>query len=525
MTKSTPKTPGLQVISDLHQQVLELAGDLQNSRHCHLVGIKGVGMTALAQCLLDAGKTVSGSDVAQDFVTSEVLSKLDVTINTDFSSPLPNDVDCLVYTSAHQGEQNPLVQTAIKRGMAVLSQAMALAALATSKKTIAVSGVGGKSTVTAMLAWILSKTQNPPPSFYIGVGATGNLNRTGRWSEQNPYFLLEADEYADNFTVKNQHITLPKLLFLKPNLAICTNLKWDHPDVYKDLNHTKQVFGQFFSQVETDGALVINSQDQVLRQVARERITSSTKLLTFGGQSQDTLQIIPKKEAKSHGRSQAQDSEPINQAIFKIDNKTYEIALKLPGIHNLHNAAAAVLAAWQLGVEPEQSCHLLEEFRSTQRRFELVKKSRHIQCYDDYAHHPHEVTKTLTALDNHFPDHRKIVAFQPHTYSRTKALFDQFVEALKPAPELILLDVFASAREQVDHQVSSQKLATAINQTREQSGKDLPKPVKMVSTPKDLAHYLQKIIDKGSDKPTVILTMGAGDIYEAHHQLSLPKKL
>ena len=215
----------------------------------YLVGIKGVAMTALAQCLLDAGKVVKGCDVAEDFVTEKILSKLQIQIDAGFDHELPSNTDCVVFTAAHNGSSNAMVTKAQHLEIQTFTHAQALAELFNQKQGIAVAGVGGKSTTSAMIAWILEKTgQNP--SFAIGVGNIPGLNKTGQWLSDSKVFVVEADEYAtDPAAMATGSELVPRFAFYKPEITVCTNLKYDHPDVYRNFVHTQQVFADFFCQL------------------------------------------------------------------------------------------------------------------------------------------------------------------------------------------------------------------------------------------------------------------------------------
>ncbi len=262
-------------------------------QHFYLVGIKGVAMTSLAQCLLDAGKTVSGSDVAEAFVTQHMLDRLNIKIDIGFEGEIPSDIDCVVYTAAHQSQQNPQVLQAQQKNIATFSHAEALASLFNQKKGIAVCGVGGKSTTAAMIAWIMEKTgQNP--SFSVGVGNIPGLEKTGQWHADSQFFVAEADEYVVDPAATE---TVARFSFLKPFITVCTNLRFDHPDVYHDFEQTKRTFGDFFSQIQDGGFLVANIEDQQsieqtttkLAQVSVSYFgaTSSAKLLLTDYQSTD----------------------------------------------------------------------------------------------------------------------------------------------------------------------------------------------------------------------------------------------
>jgi UDP-N-acetylmuramate--alanine ligase len=460
--------------------------ELFNFNSFYLVGIKGVAMTSLAQLLLDAGKSVRGSDVPENFPTKIQLDRLESKIDTNFNTPLPTDVDCVIYTGAHQGQQNPQVKWAKEHKIFTLSQAQALAYFFNQKQGIAVCGVGGKSTVAAMITWILTK-QQLNPSFSVGVGNIPGLEKTGAWTDAK-YFVAEADEYVEDPTVKSTEI-VPRFSYLKPIITICPNLRFDHPDVYKDLAHTQAVFKQFFAQTDPNGALIVNGDDASLVELAKQ---AHPHVLTFGENEPADFRLT---SYESHtGQTNVK---------FSYRDKIYEFSLQIPGKFNALNALAAIAAATFLDSESLTN-HQLSTFRSTSRRFENLGVINGVQCYDDYAHHPHEIKAAIEALNEWYPTERKVIAFQSHTFSRTKKLFNEFVDSFAGSTEIVMTDIFSSAREKADPTISSTKLCETIS-------KKYPKiKTQNLGTNKKLAEYFKKELKPGD----IFLTLGAGDIYE-----------
>jgi|SRR5579859_4958306 len=459
--------------------------------HYYLVGIKGVAMTALAQCLVDAGKTVRGSDVAEDFVTAKILKLSSMKVDVGFDGGLPGDTECIVYTAAHRAQQNPQVLLAIQKGLPVFSHAAALGELFNQKKGIAVCGVGGKSTTTAMIAWILSQTGNDP-SFAVGVGNIPGLEKTGQWRETSKYFVAEADEYVVDPSAPNRgEKIVPRFSFLKPFITVCTNLQFDHPDVYTDFNHTKKVYEEFFAGIKDGGVLIINGDDEDLNDVAKKY----TRLLRFGKKTSCDIRLekFESKNGRTHSR-------------FSFQGKSYELTLQIPGEYNVMNALAAISACSVAGVEVVDSIKTLSEFRSTMRRSEFVGEKNGIRFYDDYAHHPDEVRQVIHAYKEWFPQSRLVVAFQSHTFSRTKALFNEFVEAFAEANEVAMINIFPSAREVADPSVSSDLLCEKIHER-------FPRIIAQnFKTIENLAEHYRKNLRSGD----IFLTVGAGDIYLVH---------
>lgn len=461
----------------------------------YLVGIKGVAMTAMAELLLDAEKTVYGSDLAENFVTQPILDKLGIPIDIGFSSPLPDSVQVLIYTAAHQGVHNPQVQAAQEKGILCLSHAEALAEFFNQKKGIAVCGVGGKSTVSAMIAWIFEKTHRQP-SYAVGVGQILGLEKTAQWNPASEYFIAEADEYVTDPSAPKQGIAItPRFSYLKPHITVCTNIKFDHPDVYTDFDHTLSVFTTFFNQINPQGALIVPANDaQLITQ------HSAQNLVTFGKQSTATFSYAIDPTNQQPGK---------NTGTLVHEAQSYPISLKIPGEYNLANATAAVAGAYYAGIPIEESIQALATFASTQRRFEYIGEKNGVQYYDDYAHHPNEIHSVIQALHTWYPTQNKIIAFQPHTYSRTKQLLHEFVHSFKNANTIYLLDIFASAREQADATITSDSVCELIK-------KNYPNCiVENVHTITGLAHKLKDTTRPGD----VVITLGAGDIYKTHNEV------
>ena len=479
--------------------------DFQNF---YLVGIKGVAMTSIAQCLVDAGKNIYGSDVAENFVTAPILNDLELQIDdihTDLIQAYQEkEIDCLIYTAAHQGIDNPQVQTAIKAGIKVYSQAEALGEIFNQKKGIAVCGVGGKSTCSAMITWILEQIATPKPSFSVGVGEIIGMTRTGQWLDNSEFFVAEADEYVVDANALNKgEKIVPRFSYLNPYLTVCTNLKFDHPDVYKNFEDSKAHFKKFFSQIKDGGYLVINGDNLDLVNLVKNLIKEEKKelhVLSFGENEANNYQILDSKIENS-----------LNSCLIKIENQNAKLQIKVPGKFNLMNATASIAAVHQLGFSLEETISAIANFNSTKRRFELIKEENGKIYFDDYAHHPSEIKAVIQTLKDYYPQKKKLIAFQSHTYSRTKELFNDFVDALGEGvtdkEEIVLIDIFPSAREKIDTTVSSDLLVEKVKE------KYPTVKIKNLRTIDNLAEYI-----KMGDFD-VCITVGAGDIYEAYQKI------
>jgi len=468
----------------------------QTSQNFYLVGIKGVGMVTLAQCLIDIGKKVTGWDVNQEFVTQPTLDQLAIRVDTSTTANLPEETEVVIYTVAHQGKNHPLVLAAIKRHLPVYSHAQALAWFFNQKSGVAICGVGGKTTVSAMIVWAAIQAKLNL-SFSVGVGEIIGLKRTGAFSSDSKFFVAEADEYAANpDEVLAGKDLIPRFAYLQPQVIVCPNLKFDHPDVYRNLEHTKEIFFSFFLRLQPNGTLIYNQDDPNLveLQTKLQALRPDVKFIAFGYSPKAQFQLLNPRVDLG-----------FNQAELKIGQEIFALKLAIPGKYNLMNAAAAAAALITLGLSPQQSFKNLATFRSTGRRCQLIKQDQEVVYYDDYAHHPSEIMAVLTSLKEWYPKKSLVAIFQPHTTSRTKALIDQFAKCFDQADQLILLPIFTSAREKIDEHFSSQDLGRAIKQHNQQI------KLSLIENLPAAAELLKQLTG-----PRVVITMGAGDIYQVH---------
>lgn len=456
----------------------------------HFTGIKGVGMAALCGIALDLKKSVSGSDTDEIFPTDAWLKTTKAKIKVGFDPKhLPKNCDLVIYTGAHQGAGNPEVIAAKKQGILVLNYAQALAQAAAKKSLIATAGVGGKSTTAAILATIL-ETAGQKPSWAIGVGNLQPLGRPGRWRNQSQYLVAESDEFVADPAAD----LTPKFHYLKPNLAIITNLEHDHPDIYPTINDVYASFSAFIANLEPNGVVVANVDNPHIKDWLK---TIDRQVLTYGFSALADWQII-----KNHTAMEKQ------MFSLRFKNMVYDgLILNLPGRYNLSNAAAAFASAHYLGIEPGLIIKGIKAFLGTKRRFELIADINQVRLYDDYAHHPLELKAMFQAAKDWLPGRRLIAVFQSHTYSRTKALLPQFVASLLAADAVIINDIFASARETETLGVSGQILAQLIRSKR---GQVYFAPGKAATLAR-----LKQLVKAGD----VILTLGAGNNWLWHKDI------
>lgn len=464
---------------------------LKDLSHIHFSGIKGVGMTALALYAQDMGIEVSGSDVEEEFVTQEILNKRKISVKRGFKeSNIPNTAQALIYSAAHS--QNPQIRYAKKQRIPNFNYAKALADLTAGKGMIAVCGVGGKTTVASMIATILFKT-GADPSFVIGVGNIPDLKTPGRFAK-GKHVIVEADDYIAVPGIDN----IPKFLYLRPKVIVVTNIEYDHPDVFRNLDETMHAFLTFFKLLPNDGLLVANIDNANIRAA----ITKLTKkrflpqIITYGNSPQANWRIDSVKIKKKQ-----------TLCSIIVHGIRLDLKMKIPGKFNAENACAALMVATHLGVSQKQAIIILSTFTGTKRRFEKIGEFQGVEIWDDYAHHPSEIQATITAARQWFPEKRLVVVFQPHTYSRTKALLDEFASSLSLADEAIVTEIYSSAREKKDSTISGEILTQKLKKIKKYS-RYIPSTA--------VLEYLGKTIRKED----VVFTMGAGDIYKKAEQLT-----
>ncbi len=460
--------------------------DLDKLKTIHFIGIKGVGMTALALCAKDMGIKVTGSDLSEYFVTDKVLARAGIRWQNGFSSKHIKNPDLVIFTAAHKGEDNIEVKEAKRRAIPVLSHGAALGLFMQAKRGISVAGVGGKTTTSAMLATIF-KQAGKKISFCIGAASINKNQFPGEFNLKGEHFIAEADEYFASPQDKT-----PRFFYQNPQVIILTNVVFDHPDVYKNLASTLRAFTEFLQKVPKNGLIIV----------------------PYGKENINKITAYVKAPVKSYGLSSQADWQVKNIKVknsklyfdLKAKEGTFNLVLNVPGEFNALNAAACFIAARFFKLSPLVIKKGLGKFKGTKRRFELVEKAGAVKFYDDYAHHPLEIKASLKAARIWFKGSRIIALFQPHTYSRTKALFADFCQSFAQADIIYVAPIYASAREEKDLTVSSKKLTKAIK--TKNSGKQ-------VFYVKNEAEFL-KSYRKICQPNDVVFTLGAGDIFTWH---------
>ena len=460
--------------------------NLKGVKHIHFVGIKGVGVAPLAIYANEAKIAVSGSDIADEFITDEVLLEKGISWTVGFGpEDIPQKTNLVIATGAHGGLENPQVLAARKRNIPVWMQGEALGKFMEGSFGIAVTGSHGKTTTAAMLATLLSKA-NFDPSYIVGCASMRPLGPAGH-KGKGQYFVAEADEYANEPNVDKT----PKFLYLSPKIIMATNIDFDHPDLFASIDDVRMQFLAFFEKLPSDGVAIINGDDAELQKI---QSAIPARVITFG------------RTVKSDFSVQHVGSIPQKTTFFAKhkDVSLGQFAIGIPGTHNVQNALSVIAAGFELGLPVDVIREHLSVFQGGKRRFEYKGKlPSGAVLFDDYAHHPKEISETLFATRQWFPKAKITVIFQPHTYSRTKALFEQFAHAFGSADRVILTDIYASLREEKDPNVSSETLVSAM--------KKIGVTAEYIPNMKDVVQYSADWKLKEGD---VVMIMGAGDIYK-----------
>lgn len=448
--------------------------DLSHYKNIHCIGIGGIGLSAIAEILLARGFKVTGSDMKESDMTAK-LAKNGARIFIGHREENVADADLVVYSAA-VGRDNPELKRAGERGIPAITRAEMLRVLMDEyENSIAISGTHGKTTTTSMVSLILNNAGTEPTILVGGNLAEieGNV-KVG----SGGYFVTEACEYMDSF------------LSLRPKIEIILNIDSDHLDYFKDIDHIVSSFDKFAKLVPENGLIIAYEANPFVNRVIKER----KNVITFGLNGDCTYEGA--NVSFNENGLPAFDVKKNSELLCRIQ-------LSVPGEHNILNALAAFSCCHSLGVDTSVIKKTLESYHGTERRFDIVgTTSAGVKIVDDYAHHPTEIKATLSACQN-VPHNKLWCIFQPHTYTRTLALFDEFADAFEKADELILAEIYA-AREKNIYKISSSQLADKIKEVHPD------KKVTFISEFEKIAEHVEREAAKGD----MVLTMGAGDIYK-----------
>ncbi|MFH1769477.1 MAG: UDP-N-acetylmuramate--L-alanine ligase [Parcubacteria group bacterium] len=446
---------------------------LSDIKHVHMIGIKGTGMSALALMLTKFGIRVSGSDTKDSFLLLDKKNfvKNRIKIFPEFKAKnISKEVDLAIVSTSHNKGGNPEVKEIKRRGIKLITYPQMLSMITRELPSIAIIGSHGKTTTTNLLGHI-ALNNGIRSAVLSGPTSQQVLNEAKKDPES---FIFEADEYEN------------KLRHYNPQMVILTSVDYDHPDFFKTPTQYKNVFKNFIKRIPKTGLLIYCADDKNVREVAK---LAKCKTLAYGISSHAKIKtriIKPHLFEVLHGRNKARIKTP------------------LIGTHNSLNATAVLLASRELGITNKQFQKSLSTFKGSPRRLEKISTKPLI--YDDYGHHPNEIRAAIRALRDEYPKHEIWTVFQPHTYTRTKKFLKEFGKSFEDSDHTIVLDIWGSARED-SGMVHSTDLMFEIGKNGD--------TVYHLPSMKKAARFLKNIMKKD----TLILTIGAGDIWKIHELL------
>jgi UDP-N-acetylmuramate--alanine ligase len=482
--------------------------DLSKIKKIYMIGIKGVGMTMLAQFLASKGYQVSGSDTGEVFMTDQVLAKFGIKVNQGFNAGnVPLDVDLIIYSSAYNLETNVEVAAAMHGKIKTLTYAEVLGEIFNQLYGIAVCGSHGKTTTTAWLGFVLMRA-GLKPNVLVGARVE-QFDGAGTYGESD-YLIIEADEYQN------------KLKYYNPKAVLLNNIDHDHHDFYPTLESYISAFTDFMQKIPKKGFFVTNFDDEIIARTAN--VNCKGKVISYALNREDV--DFYAYDIKQQGMKQyfkvrlnsrnatscvQEENEAKKNAKYCVPTESEELgdfSISLLGKHNIYNALAVIATSIELGVDLKDIRTSLEEFIGTDRRLRVMGKFNGATIIDDYGHHPTEIKATLAGLRAAYPKEKITAVFHPHTFTRTKALLNEFAQSFSDADKVLVLDIYGSAREKQGG-VSSLDLIAKMKEIE---------PVKEFIHVTDLADcekYLRANVERGE----IVILIGAGDIFRVGEAL------
>jgi len=445
--------------------------------HIHFVGIGGIGMSGIAELLLNLGYKVSGSDLKSSDITAN-LKKLGGTIFVGHRADHISGADVVVISSAVK-DDNPEVLAAEQQSVPVIPRAEMLAELMRLKYSVAVAGAHGKTTTTSIVASVLAEGGLDPT---VVIGGKLKSIGTNAVLGQGDFIVAEADESDGSF------------LKFSPTIAVVTNIDREHLDFYKDLDAIKSVFLDFIDRLPFYGLAVLCLDNESIQDVIPQ---IKKRYTTYGMSSQADFQIRDVNFEKRRSRF----------SVYRQGQNLGDIELNLPGIHNVYNATASIAVGIELDVPFAAIKSALETLEGVQRRLEIKGEVNGITVVDDYGHHPTEIKTTLDAIEKCWPESRKVVVFQPHRYTRTQALFDDFTRSFYQSDILLVLPIYAAGEKRIEG-LSGHDLCEGIKAHGH-------KEVFCAGDMESAITYLKDILKPGD----LLLTLGAGDVWKVGERL------
>jgi UDP-N-acetylmuramate--alanine ligase len=450
----------------------------KRSYHIHFVGIGGIGMSGIAELLLNLGHQVSGSDIQESEITRR-LETLGATISYSHQPQQVAGADAVVVSSAIDADNPEVAAANMDYHIPVIRRAEMLAELMRLKYAVLVAGAHGKTTTTSMVGTVMAEG-GLDPTVIIG----GRLNAWGTNAKlgQGDFVVAEADESDGTF------------LLYSPTISLVTNIDTEHLDFYKDLDEIKETFLEFINQVPFYGLNILCLEDENIQSLL-PRIKK--RMVTYGFSAQADFQA----------RDLAFDGLNVSYRAFYCGQELGKVILPIPGRHNALNSLAAVAVGHELEIPFSAICRGLQEMTGVQRRFQIKGEVNGVTVIDDYGHHPTEIKAVLKTMASSFPGRRRFVLFQPHRYTRTQALFEDFTTAFYQSDVLIVTEIYA-ASEPVIPGVHAEKLTTAIQKHGHGNVRYIPDHLALVPS-------LVEEVREGD----VVLTLGAGNIWQTGEEL------
>ncbi len=446
----------------------------KKAKHIHFVGIGGIGMSGIAEVLLNLGYQVSGSDLRETAITRR-LKAMGGTINQGHQAEWIAGANVVVTSTAVKTD-NPEVTAAHEQHIPVIPRAEMLAELMRLKKFgIAIAGSHGKTSTTSMVGWLLGQAGLDPT---VIIGGTVNAFGTNAKLGEGEFLVAEADESDGSF------------MKLSPVVEVVTNIDLEHLEFYKDINEIKETFLQFISKIPFYGAAIICIDDPNIAEIFQ---FIDKRVITYGMTAQAEVHA---REIKTEGLESSFD-------VYRNDELLGRVTITQPGLHYVYNSLAAVCVGLELDISFPVIAEALAGFSGVHRRVEVKGEKQGVMVVDDYGHHPTEVKATLSAMRGAWPKRRLIVLFQPHRYSRTQGLFKEFCTAFHEADVLVMTDIYAASEDPIEG-VSGETLLQATRQHGQRQ-------THFVAQVDDLASEVVPLLKRGD----VVLTLGAGNILRA----------
>jgi UDP-N-acetylmuramate--alanine ligase len=456
-----------------------------NHEEVHIVGIGGAGMSAIARVLHGWGLAVHGSDRRASPITKALIQE-GIPVEIGHRPESVGDAD-LVLASSAVPDDNVELAGAQERGIRVVRRPEFLSALTSGYDVIAVAGAHGKTTVTGMITLVLREAGLDPT--YIVGGVLANLG-TNAAAGEGRHFVIEADEYQSTF------------LALEPTIAVVTNVEFDHPDCFPDIRFVRLAFGDFVDNIEPAGVLVACANDEIAHAIAASHHANGGRVMLYG-RAPDADDLTSDWAWRAADLGTNADG-GISFTALRDGDVMGQIDLRVPGEFNALNALAALSVATALDVEWAVAKRALERFEGTARRFEVLGEVNEITVIDDYAHHPTQIRGVLAAAQARYGDRRLVAVWEPHTFSRIRALREDFMNAFGDADRVVIMPIYA-AREIDDGSLHAGDLAAEV----------VHPSVWSAETLEDVVTHLAETARPGD----VVMMLGAGNEYLAGRKL------